>query len=233
MTYTTIIPGSKDKTLDFAVKDWLDCARVAIETKGRAYIALSGGSTPKAIYQKFKKQDLDWSKVELYFSDERVVPINDPQSNFKMAWEAGFKNLVLPRQIHAMYKGGKIDEAASKYEETLPERFDLIMLGMGNDAHIASLFPQTHGLNTQGDRVVANYLPEKEVWRITFTYEELEQTDRLNIYVLGEDKAEILKTVIDSPYDYTKYPIQRALKLPTQVNLILDDRAASMINSSS
>lgn len=231
MSLSIITPGNKEETLDFAARNWIELGKKAIEKDGEFNVALSGGSTPKAIFQRFKKTDLDWSKVQIYFSDERVVDMKDPQSNFKMAWDAGFKNLVKGIQINAMYKGGDITQAATKYEEALPSHFNLIMLGMGGDGHIASLFPYTHALNAEGRFVVANYLPEKEVWRLTFTYEAIQETDTVNLYVLGKDKAEIIKKVLTGPVDPVQYPVQKLFNLNVPVNLILDRDAASLLNS--
>lgn len=233
MSLSIITPGNKEETLDFAAKNWIEHAKRSIENEGEFIVALSGGSTPKAIFQRFKKTDLDWSKVQIYFSDERVVDMKDPQSNFKMAWDSGFKNLVKGIQINAMYKGGDIQQAAKKYEEILPPRFNLVMLGMGADGHIASLFPYTHALNAEGRFVVANYLPEKEVWRLTFTFDAIQHADFVNLYVLGKDKAETIKKVLTGPLDPVQYPVQKLFNLNIPVNLILDREAASLLNSSS
>ena len=194
-----IVPGNKEETLDYAAKNWIELGKKAIEEEGRFTVALSGGSTPKAIFQRFKKGDLDWSKVEVYFSDERVVDLKNPQSNFKTAMDAGFEALVKSIQVNAMYKGGDIQKAAQKYEEALPEHFNLVMLGMGPDGHIASLFPNTTALTAEGRFVVANFLPDKGIWRLTFTYDAIQESDVVNLYVLGKDKAETVKAVLEGP----------------------------------
>lgn len=232
MSLSIITPGNKEETIEYSARNWIELGKKAIEEDGVFNVALSGGSTPKAIFQRFKKNDLDWSKVHIFFSDERVVDMKDPQSNFKMAMDAGFRELVKGIQVNAMYKGGDIQQAALKYEEALPEKFHLIMLGMGGDGHIASLFPYTHALNAEGRYVVANYLPEKEVWRLTFTYEALQETDAVNLYVLGKDKAEVVKTVLEGPSDPAQFPVQKLFSMKVPVNLILDRDAASLLNSS-
>lgn len=234
MGFNIIIPGDKEAAISYATSDWLKTAHQAIEKKGVFNVALSGGSTPKAIFQKLagEKAALDWSKVQVFFSDERVVPIDDPQSNFKMAWDSGFKELVSLNQMHPMYDSGDPEESAEKYENSLPSHFDMIMLGMGDDGHIASLFPQTHALTVDNRRVVANFLPQKEIWRITFTYPELEASDHTVLYVLGSEKAAVIQKVIDLHPDYTLYPVQKLMTFQKNVTLILDQGANSLLKYS-
>ncbi len=234
MGFNIIIPGDKERAIAFSTSDWLKKAHQAIEKKGVFNVALSGGSTPKAIFQRLagQKAAIDWSKVRVFFSDERAVPLDDPQSNFKMAWEAGFKDLVDLSQMHPMYDSGDPEEAAIKYESKLPYRFDMIMLGMGDDGHIASLFPKTHALTTDNRRVVANFLPTKEIWRITFTYPELESSDHTVLYVLGQEKASMVKTVVEGASDFSEYPAQKLRTFQKEVTLILDQGANSLLKYS-
>lgn len=189
---------------------WLTIAREAIAARGRFTCALSGGSTPKVIYKALstQKEALDWSKVDLYFSDERCVPLDSPESNYHSAWESGFKELVKPDQIHPMYSGGDPQEAAAAYDKLISGKvFDLVMLGMGEDGHIASLFPFTHALTVDDRDVVANFLPEKEEWRITMTYPAINRAAHIHLYVFG--KEETVKRILSEPYDPDRYPVQK------------------------
>lgn len=227
------LPGSADESLKFSVSRWLILAREAIAEHGVFNCALSGGSTPKALYQALVgyKDALDWTKVRLYFSDERCVPLDNKDSNFLMAWKAGFSQLVAREQIFPMYTTGIPEEAALAYEELVKEvKFDLVMLGMGDDGHTASLFPFTHGLKSKDRLVVANFLPEKEVWRITMTFEEINKAKHINLYVFGASKAPVVKEVLTGEYNPDLLPSQK-IGLPDNKALwILDDKAGAMLS---
>ena len=140
------IAGNPEEAVYHAAEKWMQAAARAIKDhQVLPTAALSGGSTPKAIYRllKEKKEALDWSKVRLHFSDERCVPLDSSESNYHMAWEAGFKHLIDPSQIFPVLGAADNPErAALDYAAILPA-FDLIMLGMGEDGHVASLFPHT------------------------------------------------------------------------------------------
>lgn len=227
------LPGGSKEALDFAVEQWLALAKKAIEEKGLFTCALSGGSTPKSIYKALalQKAALDWSKVELYFSDERTVPLDNPESNYHMAWEAGFKELVKPSQLFPMYVASEPQEAACAYDRLISGKvFDLVMLGMGDDGHIASLFPYTHALRCEERDVIANFLPEKETWRITLTYPAINRATAITLYVFGSNKAERVKEVFTAPYDPTRLPAQKIGTPENKALWILDKEAAFALN---
>ena len=144
------LPGDHDATLAFAVANWLDIADASIADHDFFAVALSGGSTPKKIFQYLAQmpERLDWSKVYLFWGDERSVPPNDPDSNYRMAIEeSGLGKLPIPKNhIFRMKAEEDIEANARAYEQIIREKlgphpFDLIMLGMGDDGHTASLFP--------------------------------------------------------------------------------------------
>ncbi|MBS0625357.1 MAG: 6-phosphogluconolactonase [Verrucomicrobia bacterium] len=194
------VPGDAAETIAFAVDHWLKSARAAIEKKGRFAVALSGGSTPKAIFEKLaeKPTALDWSRVLLFWSDERAVPPDHPDSNYKMALDAGFSKLPIPsNHIFRMKAETHIEQHALEYEKTIrrelgPSLFDLVMLGVGEDGHTASLFPGTTALDIQDRLVVANHIPQKNTWRMTFTFPCINQSALAVIYALGASKQEIV-----------------------------------------
>ena len=152
-----IIPGNVEETLLFCVEHFIILANSAIAQNKAFYVALSGGSTPKAIFKLLAtplyRDKIDWSFVHLFWSDERSVGEKNPESNFFMAMEAGFSSLNIPKNnIHRM-EGEALDlnAAANSYQAVIEKKvplaaFDLIMLGMGDDGHTASLFPETEGL---------------------------------------------------------------------------------------
>jgi 6-phosphogluconolactonase len=198
--------------------DFADAARRSIDVRGNFYVALAGGSTPKASYALLAQSPydgLDWSKIFFFFGDERCVPPDDDQSNFKMARTA----LLEPRKIeagHIFRMQGEIDPAtaARTYADVLSlelgpfPRFDLIMLGMGPDGHTASLFPGTDPLTDDEFLVRAPYVEKFSTYRITLTPLVINAARRIAIATAGDEKADALAHVLDGPYDPTTYPIQ-------------------------
>lgn len=228
-----------ENTLHYCVDQFFQIGEKSLSERGRFIVALSGGSTPKAIYQlltdSVNRKRIDWKKVFLFWSDERQVPPYDPESNYRMAMDAGFEKVgVLPQQIFRMQAEGDIEEGALAYEalikKNLPDgKFDLIMLGMGEDGHTASLFPKTHGLHTTGRLAIANYVPPLKTWRMTLTFECINAAHQINVYILGANKAEVVKKVLASSFDPDMFPIQ-AVGLPENRALwILDQAAAALL----
>lgn len=198
------LPGNEEQTIAFAVHHFLSLAKTAIHNKGAFFVALSGGSTPKKIYQQFllpKNYDaIDWSLVHLFWSDERSVPPDHPDSNYKMAMDAAFSQLPIPKgQIHRMHAEKDIEKNALAYESLIKKigyPLDLIMLGMGEDGHTASLFPHTKALTVNDHLVVANFVPSLNTHRMTFTFPLIHEAHATTIYVLGQNKQEQLKSVL-------------------------------------
>lgn len=229
-----ILP-TEQEAIQFAAEHFVKSAKDAIEKRGAFYVALSGGSTPKAIYELISKeysQEIDWSKVHLFFSDERAVPANSPESNYKMALDAGFKHLPIPPdQIYRMQAESNIEENALAYEALLQKLpgalFDLVMLGMGDDGHTASLFPKTHGLHAEGRLVIANFIPEKDVWRMTLTTECINHSRSIFICIFGEKKASMVKKVFYGPNKPNELPIQAIGSESNPAFFVMDKSAAS------
>lgn len=232
-----IVPGDFQKTLIFCVEHFIAICKRAIKDHGSFFVALSGGSTPKAIFQCLcsspYSQMIEWSKVYLFWGDERAVPPESDESNYHMAMQAGLGKMPIPQtQIHRMHAEENIEENANLYEQTIANTlkgrpFDLIMLGMGEDGHTASLFPHTEALKVQHKLVIANYVPEKKTWRMTFTYECINQANHIAIYVLGDSKKKMLAEVLLSPPQFERYPVQR-IGIPTHPALwVIDETAAT------
>jgi 6-phosphogluconolactonase len=227
-----VVPGDTEKTLTFCVSHFLMLARQAIEDHGAFYVALSGGSTPKAIYQRLRNEatSIDWSSVHLFWSDERCVPPSDPESNYFMAMEAGLKTLPIPSsQIHRMKAESNVQAHAQEYETliktTLGDHpFDLIMLGMGEDGHTASLFPNTAGLQEKKHLVVANNVPQKSCWRMTMTLPCINRARHTTFYILGASKQPMLKQVLSS--DSPTLPAS-LIGTPNHKALFIADTAAT------
>ena len=230
-----VVPGDHDQTLQYAIDQWIEIAKEAISRQGYFAVALSGGSTPKAIYAGLeKKQDaLDWSKVLLFWSDERAVSKEDSQSNYRMAMESFGKLPILPENIFPMNGLGDLEENAKAYEALInahipSKQFDLMMLGMGDDGHTASLFPKTHGLHAPGRTVIANFLPDKDVWRLSVTFECINNSHKTVLYILGAGKAEMIKKVFSKPHAGDLLPVQNVGTDTNPALYILDEAAASL-----
>jgi 6-phosphogluconolactonase len=179
----------------------LELARRAIADRNEFRIALSGGNTPAPIYKRVatEARDFPWTSVRFTFGDERCVPPDDPQSNFRMARENLFVPAAVPAQS-IMRMRGEIDPqiAAQEYEDQLnalaAERgepmyqHDLILLGLGDDGHTASLFPGTTALDETTRRVVANFVPKLNAWRLTFTFPLINDARHV-LFLVGASKS--------------------------------------------
>lgn len=225
-----IIPGDSQTTLGYCVDHFIKTAREAIQAKGHFHVALSGGSTPKAIFEHLsqKPSALDWTKVHLFWSDERSVPPTSPDSNYRMAMES-FKKLPIPAaHIHRMVAEDNIVANAQAYGALIAKHpLDLVLLGIGDDGHTASLFPHTNALHAHHELVVANHVPQHNTWRMTFTYPCINSASHIVVYVLGAGKREILaKAFLEPP---GTYPIQAVGTLTHPALWIADVAAASLV----
>ncbi len=204
-----LVPGNKEETISFAAEHFIQLAQEAIKEQGKFTVALSGGSTPKAIYQKLYEKyrsKIDWSKVYLFWSDERCVPPTDPESNYHMAMTAGLEKLAIPKHhIFRMETEGDLAKKPEEYERIIerhvgPDLFDLVMLGVGEDGHTASLFPETDALKVQGKAVAANFVPQKHSWRLPLTFDCINNSSHTVLYVLGKSKREIVQRILRPPH---------------------------------
>ncbi|MEI6279316.1 MAG: 6-phosphogluconolactonase [Verrucomicrobiae bacterium] len=180
----------------------------AIAGRGIFRIALSGGNTPRPIYEALATAGLPWDKWEITFSDERCVPPDSDQSNYKMAKLSLFDHAAIPAANILRMEGERDPEvAAENYERELlarskPCRHDLILLGMGDDGHTASLFPGTEALRVTDRLVVANFVPKFSAWRITFTYPLLNAARHVCFLVSSAGKDPVLEGVFSGSSDY-------------------------------
>lgn len=234
-----VIFDEPQKLLDFCVSQLIDIANTAIQDHGYFSIALAGGSTPNAIYRVLTSPDnrnkIDWSKVLLFWSDERAVSPDHADSNFRMAMTAGFDSVPLkPENIFRMQAEKHIEENAIAYEKLIEKHlthrgFDAVLLGMGEDGHTASLFPATHGLKTQNRLVVENFVPQKDTWRMSLTYDCINASKNILIYVLGKGKETMVAKALNGPYEPDIIPIQKVGTAEHRALWILDREAASLL----
>ena len=233
-----IILKSEKEAVDYCVEHFISTANNAINDHGFFSVALSGGSTPKAIFQLLSEKEnarkVDFTKVFLFWSDERAVSYDDPSSNYKMAMDAGLGLLVPKDQIFPMNGVADLNYNARQYEATLNEiipdnRLDLCMLGMGDDGHTASLFPHTKALEVKDRLVVKNEVPQKQCERLTLTFNTINSAKQIVIYVLGNGKAEMVKTVFQDPLNVQEFPIQAVGTRQSKALWIMDEAACNLL----
>lgn len=234
-----LLATDADMLSQIAASQIIQHARTAIADHGAFYLALSGGSTPvhlhRTLAQPSYQQQIDWDKVHIYFGDERNVPVDHPESNFRMAQETLLTKVPIPSsQVHAIPTGcAEMQECAQAYAHTLAQlpqsqsmpRFDLILLGMGDDGHTASLFPQTTILNEHNHSVAAVFVPKFSTWRVSLTYPVLNQANTIMILVSGVGKADVLYEVFTNPA--RDLPIQHIDN--SNVEWIVDTAAAARL----
>lgn len=182
-------------------------AEASIQGRGQFNIALSGGHTPADTYLQLSLPPhadlIDWSKVHVFWSDDRCVPPNSPESNYRLANETLLQRVPLPAEnIHRMRGELAPQEAAAQARQDLEDHFgeqwpsfDLVLLGLGEDGHTASLFPDTEALTEIGKSVVANHVTRLDAWRLTFTYPLINKARQIVFLTEGEAKAQMVKEV--------------------------------------
>lgn len=220
----------------------LERGRKAIAERGRFTLALSGGNAPKPVYRLLaERQDqLDWSRVLLFWSDERTVPADHAESNYGMAFNTLLSGLKTPYTAYRLR--GEIDPhaAASEYEqiiralfpgEDLP-RFDLMLLGMGENGHTASLFPHTAVLDERQRLVAANDVDELKTWRLTFTVPLLNNARSVLFLISGQSKAEMLRRILHDEYQPHELPSQLIQPTDGELAFYIDSAAGSALPQS-
>lgn len=197
-------------------------ADIAIFERGEFRLALSGGNTPRPVYEALAKHRDAWSKWVFTFGDERCVPPDSDQSNYRMAKEALFDHVQIPPENILRIRGEADPEtAAREYEDTLRTRsgaglyrHDLLLLGMGDDGHTASLFPGTDALGVTDRWVVSNFVPKFNTHRITFTYPLLNAARHVCFLVNSKGKDRVLEEIFSGRSNYPSAAVR-----PTQGNL--------------
>lgn len=212
-------------------------ANKAIAEKGKFTAALTGGSSPAGIYKLLAsdhyKAKIDWSKVFIFWGDERWVPLNDDLSNAKMSYETLLSHVPIPAEnIFEMYQDDVTPEDyAVTYEQSIRKvlgeegQFDLILLGMGDDGHTASLFPGEAVLEEQNKWVSAYYLEPQKMYRITLTAPLLNKAKKIVVVAFGEKKAHALKEVTKGEYNPSTYPMQLIKPVSGELLFLVDNNA--------
>ncbi len=219
-------------------------ARAAAENilqRGRFTVALSGGSTPKAMFALLAAEPfcsrIDWAQVYFFWGDERCVPPDHPESNYRMTSEALLSKVNIPeKNVFRMHGELEPTEAAQKYAETLLDFFqaapvfDLVFLGLGADGHTASLFPGTSALQAPADKIVVeNYVEKLKATRLTLTAGTINAARDIVFLVAGVDKATTLQSVLEGEYVPEIFPSQLIQPKNTKIKWMIDEAAASRI----
>lgn len=228
-----------------ALEEFIQTACQSIESKGVFNVAISGGHTPGVFYELLSGEaansKIDWSKVHLFWVDERCVHPSAEASNFALAANTFLLDIPIPRENVHRVPGEELDyaKAARQYERTILEAFglqsgqmpvfDLILLGMGADGHIGSLLPNTYALFDTEDLVSAVYKMDGDFSRITLTVPVLKQAERIMVLISGQAKAEIVREVFGSEPDIVKYPVHSLWPILDKIIWIMDQHAGALI----
>jgi 6-phosphogluconolactonase len=224
---------------------------LAAEAHGSAFVSLTGGTTPRRLYATLAdarhpwRDRIPWSQVHLFWGDERHVPPDHPDSNYGMAKATLLDHVPVPADhVHRM-RGELPDaqDAAADYEQVLADvesgfsrilLFDVMLLGVGDDAHIASIFPDSELLESRverptGRRVAAVWAEHLGAWRITLTPEAIQNSHAIVVLVAGAGKAAAVRAALDEPLDVKKYPAQLLRSAGDRVEWFVDSAAAARL----
>lgn len=241
------IADNLDSLSQAIAEQWIVESEKAISHKGVFHVALSGGSTPRSLHQVLSSSGvagrINWEAVHIYFGDERSVPADHPQSNYRMARETLLANVPIPEQnVHPIIMSDDIKASAQAYSTVLLQyvpinaqgvpQLDLILLGIGDDGHTASLFPGTSILSENEKFVDAVYVDRLGTWRVSVTYPILNNAHNVFIMATGQNKASIINEVFNDKKAVEKYPVQM-IKPKGRLVWFVDKAAAKTLSVSS
>ena len=225
---------------------FLTLAQSSVARQGRFSVALAGGNTPRRVYELLAtdefNQQINWPNVHIFFGDERPVPHDQPASNYRMASETLLSKVPIPvTNIHPMNGVGDLRANARDYESELRSffgnaswpRFDLVLLGMGEDGHTASLFPDSQALNEVHAWAVANWIESLGEFRVTLTAPAINAAANVTFLVAGEKKAERLHEVLRGPSQPAHLPAQLISPKDGSLTWMVDAAAATRLGVSS
>lgn len=230
--------ASPDELAQAAAEHFATLAQEAILDHGNFSVALAGGSTPRATYEILSTieyaQKINWEQVHIFWGDERLVPPEHQDSNYRMAHEAMLKFVPIPPEnIHRVYGELEPHDAARTYAETIRDyfnprsaSFDLILLGMGDDGHTASIFPDTEVVFEDSLLVLAHYIDKLASWRVTFTPRLINAAQNVTFLVSGERKARRLRQVLVGPHQPEVLPSQVVRPSNGKLRWLVDQAAA-------
>jgi 6-phosphogluconolactonase len=246
--YEILICSGPGELAREAARQFAEMAETCANRGGRFTVALSGGSTPKAMFQILAEKPfadtLPWSSIYFFWGDERCVPPDHAESNYRMANETLLSKVPIPREniFRIPAEDEDHERAAANYSETIrqffksagaePEwpHFDLVFLGMGADGHTASLFPGTPALRVNDRIAAANYVEKLQSWRITLAAASINRASNIIFLVAGADKAPALKEVIEGQRNPELYPSQLIRPSNGALLWMVDEAAAKLLS---
>lgn len=238
MTPNVQVFSTPEALSEGAAKFIIELAQQSVADKGRCIIALSGGSTPERLFQLFAQSPyntlLPWQHIYFFWGDERCVPLDDKRNNAYQAKQLLLDKINVPaKNIFRIPTNLSPAEAADQYEESIkqlfgdePPRFDLILLGMGDNGHTASLFPHTSVLHEEARMVKEVYIEEVSMYRVTMTAPLINLAHYIVFLVTGANKAAMLKTVLQGAYKPELYPAQLIDPVDGTLLWMVDEAAA-------
>lgn len=230
-----------------AAEEFVNCAEASVRARDRFTVALSGGSTPRSLFQLLVdsgspfRTRVPWEKCHFFWGDERHVPPDHPDNNYRMAREAMFSKIsIAPQNVHRIKTENPVaQKAAEDYAQELRAffrlaqgqlpRFDLVFLGMGPDGHTASLFPGTDALREQTRLVAAPWVEKFSTYRVTLTAPILNNAGQIIFLIAGSDKAEALREVLQGSYQPHLYPAQLIRPTAGQLLWLVEKTAARLL----
>ncbi len=245
ITVTYLVWPTMDALAMASARQFAAKIEEAVAKRGVARVAISGGSTPQAAFKLLADpaqpfaNTIPWDKLQLFWADERCVPPEHPESNYGVCKNLLLDHVALPAaNVHRMEGELDPEEAAARYESTLRNTlklegaespaFDLLLLGMGDDGHTASLFPHTDALDEMGRLCIANHVPQKDTWRLTLTWPVINQAAAVAFEIGGAAKTAIVAEVFTGPRDPERLPSQ--LIRPSNGRLLVQLDAAAADN---
>ena len=229
------------EVLNTLAAHFVEIANEAITTNGKFSVALSGGSSPKKLYELLAssyRDKVNWEKVYFFFGDERNVPKTDPDSNFLMVKKALFDPLnINDANIFPVDTSLSPKDAAKKYEEEIEQffddvelSFDLVLLGLGDNSHTASLFPFTPVLHDRTPGVKEVFIEDQQVYRITLNAPLINDAQHIAFLVYGEGKAIAVHHVLEDDENIEEFPAQLIEPIVGEIEWFLDNSAAAMLH---
>jgi 6-phosphogluconolactonase len=239
-----------DNEFNHAVADWMvDSIAAALRKKNKFTLVLSGGNTPKALYQLLSvapyRDKIEWKKLHIFWGDERDVPFSDSRNNANMAYETLINHVPIPpAQIHVIQTENiSPEKSAEGYESILSDyfprhpldtgltTFDLVLLGMGDDGHVLSLFPGTPVVHEEKKWVTSLWLEAQNMYRITLTKSVVNKSHQIAFLTTGANKAHALKEVLRGKYNPDLYPSQEIKPENGTLHWFLDEAAAAELTA--
>jgi len=227
---------SVDQLFNYAAQDFCQRAVSAVQAKGMFSVVLSGGNTPQLFFDILTqdqkcRENTPWKMIQFFFGDERYVPARDVRSNYHSAYEHLFSRVpICPKNIFRISTEFKDPEDAAKvYERTLRNAFDLVYLGLGEDAHTASLMPFNTALKNDKQLVASVFLPKSCEYRITLTPNAINRGKDIIFLVTGANKANAVWEVLEGPRDPQRYPAQLIRSAHGETFWFLDEAASGKL----